>query len=158
MLHRHFSKWEHFPISLCVAAAGWAWWMSPNRFCSEQSLWTRTCLILFYFIWEQQSGWTTGMMENDSPDGVCPGDTLLKVKYSSLKLCSLVLECSALHTSSPERASLHEGRPIILFPEKPENLSSSDSSWLFPSPWAAVAILSLQLIWGSPFSHLTQKI
>lgn len=155
MLHRHFSKWEHFPISLCVAAAGWAWWMSPNRFCSEQSLWTRTCLISFYL---GTAEWLNNRYDGERPDGVCPGDTLLKVKYSSLKLCSLVLECSALHTSSPERASLHEGRPIILFQEKLENLSSSDSSWLFPSPWAAVAILSLQLIWGSPFSHLTQKI
>lgn len=53
-------------------------------------------------------------------------------KYRSLKLSSSVPECTVLHIFSPEYTYLPEGRPIILFQEKLENLSS-DSCWLFPS-------------------------
>ena len=35
-------------------------------------------------------------------------------------------------------------------------ISSSDSSRNVPLPWVAVAILPLQMIWDSPFSHLLQ--
>lgn len=85
---RHFPKWESIPIPWCGSSSelgeclltGFAFELQPAS---------------FHFIWEQQSGWTIGMIQRNNTDGVCPGDTLLEVEKFKTLVLSTWVNCAA---------------------------------------------------------------